>query len=156
MQRNLVMLSREKFIRYHRQNKQWGAQLQHMWWWQHNSRHTNGDIGVNEITLGRPFKPYQSLDFDDELEVILHMLTCFLSLKQHCRFWIDTCKTAWILDEMKHLRNRPYCFTSLIPVTAHLLQLDSTCTYTYTCNYDLQESQVWHLVWFGKECISFF
>jgi len=27
-----------------------------------------GDIVVYEITLGGPFKPYQSLDFDDELK----------------------------------------------------------------------------------------
>lgn len=156
MQRNFIMLSRQKFIRYHLQCKQWGARLRHTWWWQHNSWHTRGDLVFYEITLGRPFKRYQSLDFDDELEVILHMLTCFLSLKQHSQFWIDTCKTAWILDEMKHLRNHPYCFTSLIPVTAHLLQLDSTWTCTYTCNYDLQEPQVWHLIQFGKEWISFF
>jgi hypothetical protein len=44
-----------------------------------------GDTVVNEITLGRSFKPHQSLDFDDELEVTLHMLTCFLSLKQRWR-----------------------------------------------------------------------
>jgi len=38
MQRNLILLSKQKFIKCHLQAKHWATKLWHTWWWQHNPR----------------------------------------------------------------------------------------------------------------------